>query len=42
MDRNIVKEEQKDSLSAEEVIIRPGANTIVLHTKVCIEREQMF
>lgn len=34
VDRNIVKEEQKDSLSAKEVIIRPGANTIVLHTKV--------
>lgn len=34
VDRNIVKEEQKDSLSAKDVIIRPGPNTIVLHTKV--------
>ncbi|XP_045138817.1 trafficking protein particle complex subunit 10-like isoform X2 [Portunus trituberculatus] len=34
VDRNIVKEEQKDSLSARDVIIRPGPNTIILHTKV--------
>ncbi|XP_069156358.1 trafficking protein particle complex subunit 10 [Procambarus clarkii] len=34
VDRNIVKENLMDKLSADDVIIRPGNNTIILSTKV--------
>nr|XP_045594376.1 trafficking protein particle complex subunit 10-like [Procambarus clarkii] len=34
VDRNIVKENLTDKLSADDVIIRPGNNTIILSTKV--------
>lgn len=34
VDRNIVKEDHKDRLLANDVIIRPGHNTIILSTKV--------
>nr|XP_053654909.1 trafficking protein particle complex subunit 10-like [Cherax quadricarinatus] len=34
VDRNIIKEDLKDKLTADDVIIRPGSNTIILSTKV--------